>query len=120
MIFGKNSTTVTSDPSRDQTDPSSKPIAPPPTTTSRLGTESNAIAWSLDTTVVPSNFMKGNSTGAEPVAITTFFADTLVGSVPALAETSTVVASTNDAVPVRTVILRALARAATPPTSFAT
>ena len=37
-------TTVTSLPRRDQTEPSSRPMAPPPTTTSFFGTESKAIA----------------------------------------------------------------------------
>ena len=34
----RNSTTVTFDPNRDQTDPNSNPITPPPITQSRSGT----------------------------------------------------------------------------------
>ena len=43
QISGRNSIIVTSVPSRDQTQPSSSPIAPPPTTTIFLGTFSNAM-----------------------------------------------------------------------------
>ena len=49
-------------------------MAPPPTTTSFFGTASKAMAWSLETIVLPSNFMNGSSTGAEPVAMTMFLA----------------------------------------------
>ena len=118
MIFGRNSTTVTSAPRRDQTEPSSRPMAPPPTTTSFFGTDSKAMAWSDETTVWPSNFMKGSSTGAEPVAMTKFFAETETVSFSPLTDSE--VAEVNVAVPVRTATLRALARRARPPTFLAT
>jgi hypothetical protein len=49
-------------------------MTPPPTTTSFFGIEGRAMAWSLETTVLPSNLRNGSSTGAEPVAMTMFFA----------------------------------------------
>ena len=110
---------MTSEPRRDQTEPSSSPMAPPPTTTSFFGTESNAIAWSLETMFFPSNFRNGNSTGAEPVATTTFFA-VKTCSVPSAARTATRSAARKEAAPVTTVTLRALASWATPATSLAT
>jgi hypothetical protein len=75
MIFGRNSTTVTSAPRRDQTEPSSTPddAAADDHELLRHG-RGKAMAWSLETTVLPSNFMNGSSTGAEPVAMTMFLA----------------------------------------------
>src|SRR5437588_3971860 len=71
---GRNSRTVTSAPSRFQTEPTSSPIAPAPITTSFLGASVNSSASVLLTIVLPSNFANGRSTGALPVAITMFFA----------------------------------------------
>jgi|GEM_PF-3534769 len=79
--------------------------------------------------------MNGNSTGAEPVAMTMFlavswillpagspsFAAAATGKPPWSSRViSTVLAETNEAAPVKIVILRALASWPTPPTSFAT
>ena len=82
-------------------------MAPPPTTTRLAGTLSNAIAWSLETTVLPSNFMNGSSTGAEPVAMTKFLAVTATGAPAPLTESS--VGDVKEASPVMTVTLRAFA-----------
>ncbi len=76
------------------------------------------MAWSLETTVLPSNFMNGSSTGAEPVAMTMFFAVTSV--VPAAPLTATVVGEVKEASPVRTATLRALASNVRPPVFLAT
>src|SRR6185369_16181631 len=103
MIFGRNSTTVTSAPSRDQTEPSSSPIAPPPTTTSFFGMEGNAIASSDETTDWPSNFMDGNSTGAEPVAMTMFAAVYSAAVSDFEGETRMVFGPVNSALPQSTV-----------------
>ena len=70
---GRNSRIVTSEPSRFQTEPSSRPIAPAPITTSFFGGSVNSSASVLLTIVLPSNFANGNSTGALPVAMTIFF-----------------------------------------------
>ena len=61
------------EPSRFQTEPSSRPIAPAPITTSFFGGSVNSSASIVQTIVVPSNFANGSSTGALPVAITMFF-----------------------------------------------
>ena len=112
--LGRNSTMVTSEPRRAQTEPSSRPMAPPPTTTSFFGMDASVRASVLEITVSPSNFMNGSSTGAEPVAMTMFLA------VMDWPPTVSVLAETKLASPVMTVTLRALARAATPPVSLAT
>ena len=64
---------VTSEPSRFQTEPSSRPIAPAPITSSFFGGSVKQSASVLLTIVLPSNFANGRSTGALPVAITMFF-----------------------------------------------
>ena len=43
-IWSRNSTTVTCEPSRRHTEPSSSPITPPPMTTMRLGTSASSSA----------------------------------------------------------------------------
>src|SRR6266853_2034052 len=63
----RNSSIVTSEPSRFQTEPSSRPIAPAPITTSFFGASVNSNASVLLTIVLPSNFANGNSTGARPI-----------------------------------------------------
>ena len=66
---GRNSTTVTFVPSRAQTEPSSSPIAPPPITIIDSGAWPSAIAWSLLSTVSPSNSRNGRPLTELPVAI---------------------------------------------------
>ena len=73
---GRNSSIVTSEPSRFQTEPSSRPIAPAPITISFFGGSVNSSASVLLTIVLPSNFANGSSTGALPVAMTIFFVST--------------------------------------------
>ena len=69
---GRNSSIVTSEPSRFQTEPSSSPTAPAPITTSFFGASVKVSASVLLTIVLPSNFANGSSTGALPVAMTIF------------------------------------------------
>ena len=64
---------VTSEPSRFQTEPNSRPIAPAPITRNFFGASVKVSASVLLTIVSPSNFANGSSTGALPVAITIFF-----------------------------------------------
>ena len=70
---GRNSRIVTSEPSRFQTEPSSRPIAPAPMTRNFFGASVKVSASVLLTMVLPSNFANGSSIGALPVAITMFF-----------------------------------------------
>ena len=71
---GRNSSTVTSDPSRLQTEPISRPIAPAPMTSSFFGTSEKESASVLLTMTLPSNFIVGSSTGTLPVAMMMCFA----------------------------------------------
>ena len=89
-----NSTTVIFEPSRPHTEPSSRPITPPPTTTMRFGTSFNESAPVLVTMVSSSTSTPGKVAGSEPVARTTFFATT-VSVVP-----SSFVTKTSPGVPV--------------------
>ena len=73
---GRNSRTVTSDPSRLQTEPSSRPIAPAPITRSFFGASVKQSASVLLTIVLPSNFANGSSTGTLPVATMMFLVST--------------------------------------------
>jgi hypothetical protein len=75
-MVSRNSTTVTLAPSRAQTEPSSSPITPPPTTTMVAGTLASSsapvedtIAFSSKSTLTP-----GMSATSDPVAMTIFFA----------------------------------------------
>src|SRR5258708_26943084 len=63
---------VTLEPSRAQTDPSSRPIAPAPMTRNSGGGSVKVSASVLLTIVWPSNFANGNSIGALPVAMMMF------------------------------------------------
>mmetsp|Transcript_44027 Transcript_44027/g.125588 ORF Transcript_44027/g.125588 Transcript_44027/m.125588 type:complete len:200 (-) Transcript_44027:282-881(-) len=84
----RNSTTVTSLPSRDQTEPSSSPMTPPPITVSLSGTFSSVSAPVLDTICVSSSSMPGRLTTSEPVASMMFF-DSMTCSPPAFRATFT-------------------------------
>ena len=74
-VIGKKSSiaskTVTSEPSRDQTLPSSNPIIPAPTIPNVLGTVSNESAPVLFT-IFSLKLADGISIGVEPVAIIIF------------------------------------------------
>mmetsp|Transcript_13194 Transcript_13194/g.20705 ORF Transcript_13194/g.20705 Transcript_13194/m.20705 type:complete len:205 (+) Transcript_13194:530-1144(+) len=75
QILSMNSITVTSAPRRPHTDPNSNPITPPPIMAIFLGTLGKSRAPVEDTQVLaPSslNFMKGSSTGSDPVAMMVF------------------------------------------------
>jgi len=72
-----NSMTVTLEPRRAQTDPSSSPITPPPMTARCAGTLSRSSAPVDDTHVRSVKSLKGkngSSTGSEPAAMMVFFA----------------------------------------------
>ena len=70
----RNSTTVTSAPSRRQTLPSSSPITPPPITTRCPGTLSSSSAPVEVTICFSSTVTPGSGTLSLPVAMTMFFA----------------------------------------------
>mmetsp|Transcript_18839 Transcript_18839/g.47866 ORF Transcript_18839/g.47866 Transcript_18839/m.47866 type:complete len:313 (-) Transcript_18839:260-1198(-) len=72
QILSPNSTTVTLEPKRRHTEPSSRPITPPPITIKFSGTLSRARAPVELTTVFSSKGRKGSSMGSEPVASMTF------------------------------------------------
>ena len=74
VIWSRNSTTVTSDPSRFQTEPSSSPITPAPITTSRFGTSAISSAPVEVTTLFSSTSTPGREAGSDPVAMTMFLA----------------------------------------------
>ena len=74
-IVGISSTTVTFAPSRRQTEPSSRPITPPPMTIRCFGTSGILSAPMFDSTRFSSNFRNGSSIGTEPVAMMTFCGD---------------------------------------------
>lgn len=76
--------------------------------------ESNAIAWSLETTVLPSNLRKGSSTDCEPVAMMMFLV------VRTLPSTSTWDAEMILPEPWKVSILLAFIRALMPPRSWST
>ena len=75
-IRSRNSTTVTSAPSRCHTEPSSSPITPAPTTNSLPGTLSSASAPVDDTMRFSSISMPFSRATSEPVAITMFLVST--------------------------------------------
>ena len=66
----RNSTTVTSEPSRRQTEPSSRPITPAPTTSRRLGTFGSDSAPVDETIAASSMLTPGSLATSEPVAMT--------------------------------------------------
>ena len=74
VILSKYSITVTSDPNLDQTEPNSRPIYPPPTTTSLLGTSLNESASVDEIILLPVISTPGIDVGIDPVAITIFLA----------------------------------------------
>mmetsp|Transcript_4127 Transcript_4127/g.12887 ORF Transcript_4127/g.12887 Transcript_4127/m.12887 type:complete len:224 (+) Transcript_4127:1413-2084(+) len=88
-MLGRNSTTVTSDPSRLHTEPISRPMYPPPMTTMRSGTDWSSSAPVEDTMVCSSMGTPGSSATAEPVARRTFFACSVSEPEPSLSATST-------------------------------
>ena len=69
----RNSTTVTSEPSRRHTEPSSSPITPAPTTRSFSGTLPSTSAPVDDTMRFSSMSMPLSRATSEPVAMTMFF-----------------------------------------------
>ena len=73
-IWPRNSTTVTSAPNLDQTEPISRPMMPPPMTIIFLGTFSSAMAPVLVMTFFSSMVRPGNGVASLPVAIMMFLA----------------------------------------------
>mmetsp|Transcript_21266 Transcript_21266/g.53559 ORF Transcript_21266/g.53559 Transcript_21266/m.53559 type:complete len:217 (-) Transcript_21266:411-1061(-) len=97
QILSRNSITVTLVPRRAHTEPSSRPMTPPPTMDMVSGTFSRRSAPVDETQVLaPKSLkgMKGSSTGSEPVAMMVFF-DLIVCVPPSINSTSMVLASAN-------------------------
>lgn len=101
MMASVYSTTDTWLPSRAYTDPSSRPITPPPTIIRCFGSSRSASASVLVMMRSLSRVMKGRVLGLEPVAMIMFLAVNCCPSPPppSLGATCTVVASTNEATP---------------------
>ena len=76
----RNSTTVTSDPRRRQTEPSSSPMTPAPTTSSFFGGTARLRAPVDETTVFSSISTPGSCATSEPVAMTIALASSVVSS----------------------------------------
>ena len=113
----RNSTTVTSAPSRRQTEPSSSPITPAPTTTRCPGTLSRSSAPVEETIVFSSNSSStpGMPATSDPVAMTMFFASiSLV--LPSSSATETLPSPSTVPVPRSTSTLFFFIRKATPST----
>mmetsp|Transcript_22894 Transcript_22894/g.36821 ORF Transcript_22894/g.36821 Transcript_22894/m.36821 type:complete len:259 (-) Transcript_22894:475-1251(-) len=69
------SMTVISDPRRPHTEPSSRPMTPPPMTTMRLGTALRDRAPVEETMTSSSTSTPGSDAGSDPVARMMFFAE---------------------------------------------
>mmetsp|Transcript_30050 Transcript_30050/g.41882 ORF Transcript_30050/g.41882 Transcript_30050/m.41882 type:complete len:200 (+) Transcript_30050:820-1419(+) len=80
VMRSRNSTTVTSEPRRPQTDPISRPMTPAPMTISFSGTLSNSRAPVEETIIFSSISIPGILATSDPVARMTFLA--LIVSVP--------------------------------------
>ena len=91
--------------------PNSSPMYPPPTTTTWSG-NSLRLKASLDEMTLSSNFMKGSSTGIEPLARITFSPSMIIASLPL--PTLTVLASWNSAQPLTNSTPAFLRRCSTP------
>ena len=75
----RNSTTVTSAPSRRQTEPSSRPMMPAPITTRRLGDlRQRQRAGGIDDPLLVDARRPAGGAGSEPVAMTMFLASRVV------------------------------------------
>mmetsp|Transcript_9990 Transcript_9990/g.20226 ORF Transcript_9990/g.20226 Transcript_9990/m.20226 type:complete len:266 (-) Transcript_9990:495-1292(-) len=84
-MLGKNSMTSTSAPSLPHTEPSSRPMMPPPMTTIFFGTSLRAKA-PVELTIFSSSMVTpGSGVTSLPVAITTFLASTLVSDPSSMA-----------------------------------
>mmetsp|Transcript_4115 Transcript_4115/g.7090 ORF Transcript_4115/g.7090 Transcript_4115/m.7090 type:complete len:239 (+) Transcript_4115:527-1243(+) len=87
-MFGKNSITSTSAPSLDHTEPSSRPMMPPPITTIFFGTSFKDKA-PVDETIFSSSMVTpGSGVTSDPVARMMFFPSNLISS-PSLPATVT-------------------------------
>ena len=107
------STTVTSAPRRRQTEPSSRPITPAPTTIIFAGTLDSSSAPVEETTIFSSMVTPGSGATSEPVAMTTFLVSRTCFE-PSSAVTSTLPAATIEPVPKKASTLFFLSRKATP------
>ncbi len=86
--WSRNSTTVTSEPSRRHTEPSSSPITPAPTTMSLFGAALRLKAPVEEMIVFSSISTPGSRATSEPVAMTIAFVSSVV-SLPSAALTVT-------------------------------
>ena len=120
-MASRYSTTVTLEPSRAQTEPSSSPITPPPTTTRWPGALSNESAPVDDTITFSSmsTLTPGMPETSEPVAMTMFFASTS-STLPSSPVTETLPPESTLPAPFSQSILFFLNRKATPLTFDAT
>ena len=120
-MVSRNSTTVTLAPSRAQTEPSSSPMTPPPTTTRWPGTFSSDSAPVDDTMTFSSmsTLTPGMPATSEPVAMTMFLVS-ISSTLPSSPVTDTLPAATTLPVPRKLSILFFLNRKATPLTLDAT
>mmetsp|Transcript_13540 Transcript_13540/g.33793 ORF Transcript_13540/g.33793 Transcript_13540/m.33793 type:complete len:223 (-) Transcript_13540:468-1136(-) len=84
VMRSRNSTTVTSEPSRRHTDPISRPMTPAPMTISFLGTSLRARAPVEETITFSSIGTLGSDAGTDPVATTMFFVLRMDGSPPSI------------------------------------
>ena len=114
-IRSRNSTTVTFEPSRAHTEPSSSPIMPPPITSSRLGTDLNDSAPVELTTLSSSTVIPGRLDGTEPEAMMMFLVS-IVWPGPLSGVTSTLPGAAIEPVPRKVVILFFLNRNSMPET----
>ena len=105
------STTLTSAPNLWYTEPSSKPITPPPITTRCLGISVKVKASVEDITRFLSISIPGKLVGLLPVAITIFLAEIVSFFSPSI---WIVLASTNDPIPKYTSTLFFFIRKSTP------
>ncbi len=114
VMRSRNSTTVTSDPSRRQTEPSSRPMMPAPTTTRCFGTSASSSAPVDDTIFFSSTVTPGSGVTSEPEAIRMFFAESVSFTAPSSPSTETAPALSMRPVPWNEAILFFLNRKATP------
>ena len=114
VMRSRNSTTVTSDPSRRQTEPSSSPMMPAPTTMRCFGTSASSSAPVDDTIFFSSTATPGRGMTSEPEAIRMFLADSVSLTAPSSPSTTTEPAFSMRPVPWNAVILFFRNRKATP------
>ena len=112
-IRSSNSTTITLEPRRRHTEPSSSPMTPAPMTSIRSGTSSSTSAPVEETMRFSSMSMPGKRATSEPVAMTIAL-PSMVSFLPSAVLTSTLPGAAMRPVPWKVSILFFLNRKATP------